>query len=74
MFVKIKIFGSHENYTRYEKNFIENIILVKMIYKFTSEHFLIRHVVFVLIVKNAIDNERFYFVSNPRKILKKFLE
>ena len=57
MYLKIKTFGFHKNYTRYEKK----IVHVKKIYKFTSEHFFIGHVVFVLILKNIIKNEKFDF-------------
>ena len=35
-----------------------------MINKFISEYILIEQVVFVLIVKNLIKNEKFYFASN----------
>ena len=41
--------------------------------EFTSEHILIRHVVFVLIiVKHVINDEKFYFSPNICEIQKKF--
>ena len=59
-----------KNYTRCEKKFPDKIVYLKKIYKFTSEHFLIGTVVFVLIVKNFIKNEKFYFASNLCEIRK----
>ena len=63
-----------KNYTIYEKNVSEKIVYLKKIYKFTSEHFLIRHVVFILIVKNVIKNENFHFAPNLYRIRKKCSE
>ena len=64
MLLKIKTFGFHKNYTRRERKFLDEIIHLKKIYKFTSEHFLFGHVLFVLIIKNFIKNEKFYFAPN----------
>ena len=53
-FIYKKRFCENKNYTskytRYEKNVEDKIVHLKKIYKFTSEHFLIGLVVFVLIV------------------------
>ena len=38
------------------KNFRDKIVHLEKIYIFTSEHFLVGHVIFVLIVKNVIKN------------------
>ena len=62
--IKIKTFGFENNYTRYEKNFGDKIVYLKKIYKFTADHFLIRHVIFVSIVKSVIKNKKFHFVPN----------
>ena len=51
MLSRIKSFGFHKNYTRYEKKCLGKIVYFKGIYKFTSEHFLIGQGFFVLIVK-----------------------
>ena len=53
---------------RHEKNFGYKIVHLKKICKFTSEHFLIGHVVLVLIVKKVIKNEKLYFALNQCKI------
>ena len=66
--LKIETFGLQKNYTTYQENVAGKIVHLKKIHKFTLEHFLIGHVVFVLIVKNVIKNEKFYFASNPCEI------
>ena len=43
MLLKIKTFGFQQNYTRYEKNVVEKIVHLKKIFKFTADHFLIKH-------------------------------
>ena len=57
---------------RYKKNMKDKIVNPKKIYKFTSQHFLIRHVVFVLIVKNFVKNLKFYFAPSQCEIRKNF--
>ena len=61
---------SKKNYTRYEKKIREKIFYLKKIYKFTLKHFLI-DVIFVLDVKNVMENEKFYFAANLSEIRKK---
>ena len=51
----------------------DNFVHLKKIYKFTSDHFLIGDVVFVLIVKNALNNEEFHFVPNLSGIRNKIV-
>ena len=51
----------------------DKIVYLKKTY-FTSEHFLIGQVVFVLIVKSDIKNEKFYFAPNLCEIRKKCQE
>ena len=45
---------------------------LKKMHKFIAEHFLFGYVVFFLIVKNVIKNEKFYFVPNLCELRKKF--
>ena len=71
MLLKIKTYGFQINYTRYEKNIPDKIVHLKKLYKFTSEHFLFGHVVFVLYVKNIIKNEKLYMAPNLRETLRK---
>ena len=47
------------------------IFCLLMIYKFTLKHFCVGHVVFVLIIKNVIKNEKFDFAPNLCEIRKK---
>ena len=61
MSLKIKTFGFRKNYTRYKKKVGDKIFNFKNLYKFTSGHFLNGPVVFVLIVKNVLKNEKFNF-------------
>ena len=51
-------------YTIYEKYFTNKIFYLKKRNKFTSGHFLVGRIVFVLIVKNVIKTEKFYFEPN----------
>ena len=70
--IKNKNFWLPKNYTRYEKNVQDIIVHLKKINKFTSDYFLIEHVVFVLIVKNVIKNENFFLtksMQHKKKIL-----
>ena len=66
--------NSVKNFTWYEKKCPDKRVHLKKIYKFTSEHFLIGHVVFVLIVKNVIKNEKFHFAPNLCEKRKKWWE
>ena len=53
---------------RHTKQMLRNkIIRLKKIYKFYFDHFLIKRTVFVLIVKNVIENQKFNF---PDKTLR----
>ena len=70
-FIKIKNSIFPPKYTRYEKNVVDNIVHPKKIYRFTSDHFSIGRVVFVLIVKNIIKDEKFHFAPNLCGIRKK---
>ena len=54
-----------------EKNVGNQFDHLKEIYKFPEDFFLIGHVVFVLIVKNVIKNEKFHFTPNLCEIGKK---
>ena len=53
-----------------KKNVQDKIVHLKNIYKYSSGHFLIGHVLFVLIVKNVIKNEIFHFAPNLCEIRK----
>ena len=46
----------HSYHMRYGKNIGDKIVHFKKKYKFTSDHFSIEHVVFVLIVENVTKN------------------
>ena len=72
--IRKKTFGFQKNYTEFEKKFQNKVVYLKNIYKFTLEHFLIGHVVFVLIEKNVFKNEKFHFVPNPCGMRKKCLK
>ena len=77
MLLKIKTFGFQKNCTRWEKNLpllICKIVNLKKIYTFTLKYFLIGHIVYILIVKNVIKNEKFFFTPNLCEIQKKCLE
>ena len=60
MLLKLKTFGFQLQNTKkiLRKNHL------KKIYKFTSDNFLIEQVLFVLIVRNFIKNEKFQFAPN----------
>ena len=64
MLLKIETFGFQKNYMRCIKNDVDKILYLKKICKITRDHFLIGHVVFVLIVRNVIENEKFHFTAN----------
>ena len=49
------------------------MVLKNTIHK-TSDHFLIEYVVFVLILKNDIKNEKFHFAPNLCEIRKEMLK
>ena len=68
---KIKIFGFEKNYTRYEKDFGDKIVHLKKIYNFTQDNFLIRHLVFILIVKNLVKDEKFHIYTKSMRVAKK---
>ena len=59
---------SKKNYMRNEKNVGDNIVYSRKIYKFTSDHFLIGRVFFVLTVKKVIKNEKFHLATNLCRI------
>ena len=61
MLLKIKNYGFRLNNARYEKMLRSKIVHLKKIYNFDSDHFLIKHTVSVLIVKNVIKNQKFNF-------------
>ena len=71
MLSRIKTFGLQKNYMEYEKNVGDKFVHLKKIYKFSPDYFLIGHVVVVLIATNVIKIEKFRFVPNLCKILKK---
>ena len=50
--------------TEYGKNVGDKIVYLKKIYKFTANYFLMRHVVFILIMKNVIKNEKIRYTPN----------
>ena len=56
---------------RYEKMSEKKLFIIRRYAKFSQEHFLIGHIVFVLIVRNFIQNEEFYFAPNLCEIQKK---
>ena len=64
VFLRIKNWISPPKYARCEKNVQNEIVHLKKIHRFTSDHFLIGHVVFVLTVKNFINIKKFHFVLN----------
>ena len=51
---------------RYEKNVREKFVHLKKIYKFTLDHFLFGHVIFVLTVKNVMKNSNLYRIYAMR--------
>ena len=57
----IKICGFRPKNGRYEKMLRSKIIHLKETCKFCFDHFLIKSTVFVLIVKNVIQNKKFNF-------------
>ena len=59
--LKIKSCGFRGNNARYEKMLRSKIVHLKRIYNFDFDHFLIKRTVFVLIVKNVIQNQKFNF-------------
>ena len=59
--LKIKSCGFRPNNARYKKMLTNKIVHLKKIYNFDFDHFLIKHTVFVLIVKNVIKNQKFNF-------------
>ena len=73
MLLKIKNFDFQQNYTRYKKKILDKIVHLKKIYKFISEYFLIGRVVWILIVKNVIKNDKFNFAPNLCEVRKKML-
>ena len=74
MLLKIKTFEFQKNDVRYKKKISDEIVHFKKIYKVTSDYFLIRHVVYVLIVKDVIKNKKFHFAPNLCGIRKKSRE
>ena len=52
-FYKIKKSIFRPNYTRYEKMLRSKIVYIRKIYKFYFDHFLVKHTVFVLSIKNG---------------------
>ena len=72
--LKIKSCGIRPNYARYEKILQTKIVYLKETYKFYFDHFLIKRMVFVLIVKNVIKNLKFNFPANQCKIQQNFKE
>ena len=66
--LRIKTFNLQKNYTRCEKNIENKIVHLKKTHKFTSNYFFIGHIVFVLIVKNIIKNEKLHFTPNLCRI------
>ena len=59
--LKIKSCGFRPNNEKYEKMLTSKIVHLKKIYNFDFDHFLTKHAVFVLIVKNVIKNQKFNF-------------
>ena len=59
--LKIKSCGFRANNARYEKMLTRKIIHLKETYKFCFDHFLEKRTVFVLIVKNVIEKQKFNF-------------
>ena len=59
--LKIKSCGFRPNNARYKKMLKSKIVHLKKIYHFDFDHFLIKRTVFVLIVKNVINNQKFNF-------------
>ena len=59
--LKLKSCGFRPTNARYEKMLRNKIVLLKKIYNFDFDHFLIKRTVFVLIVKNVIKNQKFNF-------------
>ena len=59
--LKIKICGFQPKNARYEKMLRSKIVYLKKICNFNFDHFLIKRTVFVLIVKNVINNQKFNF-------------
>ena len=59
--LKIKSCGFWPKNGRCEKMLKSKIVHLKKIYNFDFDHFLIKRTVFVLIVKNVINNQKFNF-------------
>ena len=59
--LKIKSCGFRPNNARYEKMLSSKIVHFKEVYNFGFDHFLIKRMIFVLIVKNVIKNQKFNF-------------
>ena len=59
--LKIKSCGFRPKNARYKKMLRSKIVHLKKIYNFDFDHFLIKRTVFVLIVKNVINNQKFNF-------------
>ena len=71
IFIYIYVTLSMHSYIKFIwRIYLKKIVYLKKIYKFTLEHFLIWHVVFVLIVKNFLENKKFYFILNVCEIQK----
>ena len=64
--LKIKSCGFRPNNARYEKVLKIKIVHLKKIYNFDFDHFLIKRTVFVSIVKNVIENQKFNFLDKLR--------
>ena len=58
------------NYTRYDNKLLHKIVYYKKIYKFESQHFFIRCILFFLILKNTIENPKFNFLTIISEIRK----
>ena len=58
----------------YKKILKSKIVVLKEIYNFYLDHFLIKRMSFVLIVKNVIKNQKFNFPDKLCDIGKKCLE
>ena len=69
--LKIKSCGFPPNNARCEKMLRSKIVHLKEIYNFYFDHFLIKHTVFVLIVKNVIKNQKFNFPEQTMQRTKK---
>ena len=70
--LKIKSCGFRPNNGIYEKMLKSKIVHLKKIYNFDFGYFLIKHTVFVLIVKNVIKNQKFNFPYKLCEIRNKF--